>query len=147
MREGFDHSLRSPQHLWGREANGSIMKFAVGVIFFLAALGTAAQGQSQIKNVVVIFQENRTPDNLFHGLPGADIANSGLNSMGQTIPLASTSLVTNYDLGHGHANFVEMYDSGKMDGADKINISCAANASGCPPAIAQFKYVNPSEVQ
>jgi phospholipase C len=100
-----------------------------------------------IQHVVVIFQENRTPDNLFHGLPGADIANSGTNSMGQTIPLAPTSLVTNYDLGHGHANFVEMYDGGKMDGADKINISCAANASGCPPANAQFKYVNPSEVQ
>src|ERR1700732_4121695 len=100
MREGFDQSFRSPQHLWGREANGSIMKFAVGVIFFLAALGTAAQGQSQIKNVVVIFQENRTPDNLFHGLPGADIANTGLDSKGNLIPLSPVPLANRYGMEH-----------------------------------------------
>ena len=34
---------------------------------------------------VVIFQENRTPDNLFHGLPNADIADSGINSSGQIV--------------------------------------------------------------
>ena len=56
----------------------------------------------KIQHVVVIFQENRTPDNLFHGLPNADIANSGLNSKGQTIPLVPISLVTDYDLGHTH---------------------------------------------
>jgi phospholipase C len=107
-----------------------------------------ASVQSQFfQHVVVIFQENRTPDNLFHGLPGADIANSGTNSAGQTIPLAPTSLVTNYDLNHSHGSFVTMYDGGKMDGADKVTISCAANAVGCPPATPQFKYVNPSEVQ
>jgi phospholipase C len=100
-----------------------------------------------IQYVVVIFQENRTPDNLFHGLPGADIANSGTNSAGRTIPLAPTSLANNYDLNHSHGAFVEMYDGGKMDGADKISISCAAGATGCPPATPQFKYVNPSEVQ
>ena len=42
----------------------------------------------KFQHVVVIFQENRTPDNLFHGLPGADIANVGLNSEGQIISLA-----------------------------------------------------------
>jgi phospholipase C len=33
-----------------------------------------------IQHVVVIVQENRTLENLFHGLPNADIANAGLNS-------------------------------------------------------------------
>jgi phospholipase C len=108
---------------------------------------TASVLSQFFQHVVVIFQENRTPDNLFHGLPGADIANSGTDSAGQAIPLAPTSLVTNYDLNHSHASFVAMYDGGKMDGADKISISCAANASGCPPATPQFKYVNTSEVQ
>src|SRR5947209_15224173 len=45
----------------------------------------------RIKHVVVIFQENRTPDNLFQDpvliSRGADIASSGVNSLGQTIPL------------------------------------------------------------
>jgi phospholipase C len=55
---------------------------------------------NKIQHVVVIFQENRTPDNLFHGLPNADIANSGLNSLGQTIPLQPIPLANRYDLGH-----------------------------------------------
>jgi phospholipase C len=112
---------------------------------------TAAAVSQIFQHVVVILQENRTPDNLFRGLlgvvPGVDIATSGMNSAGQTIPLTQTSLATNYDLNHSHGSFVEMYDGGKMDGADKISITCAKNAVGCPPVNAQFQYVNPLEVQ
>jgi phospholipase C len=110
-----------------------------------------------IEHIVVIFQENRTPDNLFQDpvliSRGADIATSGVNSLGQTIPLTPIDLGTagsnpqNYDLGHGHANFVAMYDGGKMDGADLITCAPAAH---CPPkehSNPQFKYVNPSDVQ
>jgi phospholipase C len=100
-----------------------------------------------IKHIVVIFQENRTPDNLFHGLPGADIANSGTNSAGQTIPLTPIPLATDYDLSHAHGAFVAMYDSGKMDGADKIPISCKKGATDCPPVNPQFRYVDPADVQ
>src|SRR5213079_2750738 len=57
----------------------------------------------KIQHVVVIFQENRTPDNLFHGLPNADIAASGVNSQGQMVALTPTSLVGPYDLNHSHA--------------------------------------------
>jgi phospholipase C len=97
--------------------------------------------------VVVIFQENRTPDNLFHGFPNADIADSGVNSAGQSIPLTQIDLANDYDLSHAHPAFVDMYDGGKMDGADKIPISCVAGAVSCPPPNPQFMYVNPSEVQ
>ena len=121
---------------------------ASGSISGSTSLTVSASMFSQyIQHVVVIVQENRTPDNLFHGLPGADIANSGPNSAGQTIPLTPTSLVTNYDLGHYHRDFVAMYDGGKMDGADKTKVFCDKNATGCPPANPQFQYVNPSEVQ
>jgi hypothetical protein len=78
-----------------------------------------------IEHVVIIFQENRTPDNLFQDpvliSRGADIAASGLNSLGQTVPLSPIDLGTvgsdpqNYDLGHSHSDFVAMYDGGKMD--------------------------------
>jgi phospholipase C len=106
-----------------------------------------------IERVVVIFQENRTPDNLFQDPVliggGADIASSGLNSLGQTIQLAPMDLGTsgsspqNYDLSHSNTAFVEMYDGGKMDGADLIPCSPAANC----PANPQYKYVMPSDVQ
>ena len=99
---------------------------------------------NKIQHVVVIFQENRTPDNLFHGLPNADIANSGVNSLGQTIPLQPIPLANRYDLGHRHNDFLRMYDNGKMDGADKV-AGCNPNLAGCPPN-PQFQYVNPSDV-
>ncbi|HUE50771.1 MAG TPA: alkaline phosphatase family protein [Terriglobales bacterium] len=121
--------------------------------FLLALEGCGGSGGSsplpssgKIQHVVVIFQENRTPDNLFHGLPNADIASSGLNSSGQTIPLAPVSLVTDYDLGHTHEAFVNMYDGGKMDGADRVIVGCKPGATNCPPPNPQFAYVNPSEV-
>lgn len=104
----------------------------------------------KIKHVLVIFQENRTPDNLFHDpvlmARGADIASSGLNSLGQTIPLTPGSLVTDYDLKHSHPSFVSMYDGGKMDGADQIVVTCAPGAMNCPPPNPQFQYVNASDV-
>jgi phospholipase C len=95
----------------------------------------------------VIFQENRTPDNLFHGLPNADIADSGINSSGETIPLTPIPLANDYDLSHSHSAFEAMYDGGRMDGADKVLVVCNQNAADCPGRNLQFKYVNPSDVQ
>ena len=110
-----------------------------------------------IQHIVIIFQENRTPDNLFQDSVlisrGADIKSSGVNSLGQTIPLAPIDLGTtgtspqNYDLSHAHAAFVAMYDGGKMDGANLIPCRPAAN---CPPNAhpnPQFMYVKPADVQ
>jgi phospholipase C len=108
-----------------------------------------------IQHVVIIFQENRTPDNLFQDpvliSRGADIASSGLNSQGQTIPLQPVDLgmvgsqPANYDLGHFHVDFVSMYDGGKMDGADLV--SCAPTENCAALTNPQFRYVNPSDVQ
>src|SRR5260370_41405483 len=124
--------------------------------FIIALIGCGSGGVTpppppppaqKIQHIVIIFQENRTPDNLFHGLPGADIANSGVNSLGQTIPLTPIPLANNYDLSHAHSAFVAMYDGGKMDGADKIPVGCRAGATGCPPPNPQFQYVNPADDQ
>ena len=103
-----------------------------------------------IQHVIIIFQENRTPDNLFHDpvliARGADIASSGVNSLGQTIPLTAAPLGMDYDLDHSHPAFVAMYDGGKMDGADKVRVSCDKGAIPCPPPNAQFVYVPASDV-
>jgi phospholipase C len=109
------------------------------------------------QHIVIIFQENRSVDNLFQDpvliSRGADIASSGVNSTGQTIPLSPIDLGTaganpqNYDLGHSHRDFVAMYDGGKMDGADLITCSPTAE---CPPNAhpnPQFMSVLPSDVQ
>jgi phospholipase C len=130
------------------------MKFVVAILTLLVSLGTtAAHAQAPrdhhgVQNVVIIFQENRTPDNLFGSnpnfLPGVDIATSGVNSHGQQIPLTPVPLASNYDLSHTHPAFVAMYDNGNMDGADKVNVTCNKGAQGCPPANAQFRYVDNS---
>ena len=123
------------------------MKVAVVFLLLLASFGIpAAQSQNPIQHTVVIFQENRSPDNLFHGLPGADIATKGTNSKGKTIALTPIPLVNNYDLDHRHLSFVAMYDDGKMDGADQVGITCVPHARNCPPPNPQFKYVKVSDV-
>jgi phospholipase C len=106
-----------------------------------------------IQHIVVIFQENRSTDNLFHDSVlisrGADIASSGLNSHGETVPLSPIDLGTigpnpqNYDLGHSHYDFVLMYDGGKMDGADleSCGVTCQTHVNP------QFMYVEPSDVR
>jgi phospholipase C len=109
-----------------------------------------------IEHVVVIFQENRTPDNLFQDpvliSRGADIAASGLDSLGQTIALTPIDLGTtgsdpqNYDLDHSHAGFVTMYDGGKMDGADRV-ICYPGPGATCPAKDPQYRYVKSSDVQ
>jgi phospholipase C len=117
--------------------------------------GTAAAVSNQIpqgkfQHIVIIFQENRTPDNLFHDpvliANGADIASSGLNSSGEVVPLTPTPLGINYDLNHAHSSFVAMYDGGKMDGADQIPIACSVTVN-CPPPNAQYMYVQASDVE
>jgi phospholipase C len=102
-----------------------------------------------IQHIVVIVQENRTPDNMFQDpvliANGADVATSGVNSLGQIVPLTATPLVLPYDLNHGHADFVAMYDNGKMDGADKIKVNCFG-VPNCAPPNPQFKYVQASDL-
>ena len=104
-------------------------------------------GDSKIQHVIIVFQENRTPDNLFHDpvliAAGADIATKGVNSSGQTVSLKPGSLGIRYDLGHSHADFIAQYDGGKMDGADMVAVGCYAPPCPVNP---QFFYVNPSDV-
>jgi phospholipase C len=72
-----------------------------------------------IEHVVVIIQENRTPDYLFQGVPGADIAQYAIDSHGKRVPLRPVTLGLKHGLEHSHDAFVTDYDNGKMDGFDK----------------------------
>jgi phospholipase C len=123
------------------------MKLLATVTSLLVWLGTStAQSPTPIQHVVIIFQEDRTPDNLFQGLPNADIAKTGINSHGQKITLGPVALANNYAIEHTHGQWEAMYDGGKMDGADKQTVICNPNAKNCPPPNPQFKYVPRSQV-
>jgi phospholipase C len=110
---------------------------------------SGSSGQAKIQHIVVIFQENRTPDNLFQDpvliQRGADIQNYGINSSGVKVPLTPQPLEGNWDNDHSHYSFVVMYDGGKMDGANLIRLVCGTTCS--PPADRPFNYVPAYEVQ
>jgi phospholipase C len=129
-----------------------------GLLITLSGCGGVASNSNQppppgkINHIVVIFQENRTPDNLFHDpvliSRGADIASSGLNSQNQVIVLTPTPLVTEFDLGHSHSAFLSEWNGGLMNGADKVNVNCPPGDPNCtPPPNPQFQYVQASDVQ
>jgi hypothetical protein len=139
----------------------SVSLLLLGVAAFLLSMNGCGGGNttavittmppaSKIQHVVIIFQENRTPDNLFQDpaliANGADIQNYGVNSTGAKIPLSQIDLGTagsnpdDYDLSHAHSAFVDMCDLNTttntcaMDGADLIPIACQKNAANCDRA-------------
>jgi phospholipase C len=118
---------------------------------------------SPFKHVIVIFQENRTPDNLFQGLCGPPYgttdscsttpANGQYNiqmsnwadksSPNGTIQPALVRLANHYDLSHAHSAFTKMCDADpsgtcKMDGAG--GVACSGTCLTQP----QFRYVDNS---
>jgi phospholipase C len=125
---------------------------------------TYAQSQpattTSFQHVVVIFQENRTPDNLFQGLcttPTICNINSPTTSQyniqtgnwktkGGVIQPGPVMLANTYDLSHAHSAWVKQCDldptTGKcrMDGAAGVGCSPVANCPSNP----QFKFVENS---
>jgi phospholipase C len=114
------------------------MKFWVTpfLVFVFASAMASAQFPPQIKNVVIIVQENRTPDNLFHYLAPAcpippnaagltactsapvttncyNIAPCGVSNQGGTpvpVTLHSVPLYGSVDPNHSHGSFEQMCD-------------------------------------
>src|ERR1700729_1551164 len=105
------------------------------------------QSSSKITHVVIIFQENRTTDDLFNGFPGADTARSGMNSKGQVVPLQPISLSAPYDMGPKHADFKLEYDNGKLDGFDKDSSNCEGATVCIPKDLRTYGYVPHDEVK
>ena len=80
--------------------------------------GGGIKGKNGIDHIIVVVQENRSFDNLFHGFPGADTASRGLRHDGTSVPLVSVPLSESYDIEHGEQNFLRAYDNGRNDGFD-----------------------------
>jgi phospholipase C len=104
------------------------------------ALNPSLLVPSPIKHVVIIVQENRSVDNLFQFLRGANTQSYGLNSSGQEVPLQPRHLTAPYDLGHAHEYWMIEYAGGAMNGFDQE--LCRGR---CPPNAA-YAYVPRGEV-
>ena len=58
--------------------------------------------------------------------------------------MGRSACLLDHDLSHAHSAFLDMYDGGKMDGADKIPIGCSKGPTACPPQNAQFHTSTPA---
>jgi phospholipase C len=133
-------------------------------LFWLAgcgagSVGSGASGQllaptrfnprgtsSKIQHVVIIFQENRSTDNLFNGYPGADTVRSGLNTKGQKVPLEPVSITAPYDLNHEHPAFLLEYNGGKLNGFNNEASTCLSPTICAPQGVRAYGYVPQGEV-
>jgi phospholipase C len=122
-------------------SRGSAPGLLSAALLLLAAAPAGAQSVT-FKHIVIVVQENRTPDNLFGAQPnfepGVDISRTGVNSLGQTIHLQAEALDSCYDISHAHAAFETMLNQG-------ADLETVLPGTGCkPPANPQFKYADNS---
>jgi phospholipase C len=98
---------------------------------------------AKISHVVVIVQENRSTNDLFNALPGADTVRIVQRAHGRPMHLLPVLLTAPYDIDHSHLAF-ELEYSGNWS---SVATKCRKGAS-CPPEAARpFGYVPRSEVQ
>jgi len=81
-------------------------------------------GKGKITHVVIIIQENRSLDNLFHGFPKANTADYGRDSTGSLVKLQPESLTKPMDISHSHPSFVTEYNGGQMNGFNLVVSKC-----------------------
>jgi phospholipase C len=110
---------------------------------------TPLPGQRKIQHVVVLIQENRSFDNMFHGFPGADAASQGTISTGATVPLARVPLISPYDLYHDYPDARAGIHGGKMDGFNAVGyVFPGGRPPGyTPPPYPAYAYVRQPDVQ
>jgi phospholipase C len=107
----------------------------------VASASRSGYSSSPITHIIVVVQENRSVDNLFQFLPGANTQSYGLNLYGQQIPLKSIGLKAKYDIEHSHADWLAAYNDGAMNGWSKE--VCVGTCRRNPA----YGYVPQSEVQ
>ncbi len=97
--------------------------------------GLAIRGINLIQHIVFIIKENRTFDNIFGAVPGANGATSGKTSKGQSMPLIHQSIRMPQDIDHGWTSAHTAMDNGKMD---KFDVISGENTHGDYLAYTQF---------
>ncbi len=121
---------------------------------------------SPIQHVIIVFQENRSFNNLFMKFPGADTS-----TIGRCVPytppgfkeicndpdpqkrvvrmhpitLETCGCLGGTDISHTHASLELEYNGGKMDGFDRISLGTSGSLG--PAKFYPYAYVERSEVQ
>jgi phospholipase C len=102
------------------------------------------QLRDHIKHVVIVVQENRSFDNLFHAFPGAASANYGYMHDGTRVQLQPSDLrPKSPDLSHVWVDAINAWDSGKMDGFDLGTLGPSRPAGKYPYQYVDRKYIEP----
>jgi phospholipase C len=139
---------------------GKVVRPVFAALICLLCARVPAEAQiAQFEHVVLIIQENRTPDNLFYALCASepcsttpdsteyDIQTGNWLSTSGPVQPQPVALASKYDLAHRHEDFVSLCDynaatqSCAMDGAGGVRCSPAFH---CPQA-PQFRYVDNSK--
>jgi hypothetical protein len=113
------------------------------------AHATDVPPQGVIKHVIIVIQENRTPDNLFYADQtlydnGGNVRPTSMpsckyNGNPYSIPLRGYPLDVCFDTKHQHQDWIATYDSpgpgqpGQMDGACNIGLKTKNCTGGAPP--------------
>jgi phospholipase C len=123
--------------------------FAAGPAQSLRAGGVVPLlGKGKVKHVVIIFQENRTTDDLFNAFPGADTVKMGETTSGEKVKLEPVLLTAPYDLDHEHSAFNTDYDGGRVDGFNIERSNCSGGRQQCPRKdLRAYAYVPAEEVK
>ena len=105
---------------------------------------------SNFQHIVIIFQENRTPDNLFQGLCGQnrsqcptpyDVRNYGFDNKGHKVQLMKVPFGSPYiGSGYTHYGFVTMCDLDKTTNQCKMD-GLSSTACGTNPVTCAFLYL------
>jgi phospholipase C len=130
------------------------MKYTLTTVLLFSCLAASAQAQiSQFQHIIVLFQENRTPDNLFYALcesfscskhpTNSQYNIQKANWLDKTSPTGvtqpfGTTLTHGYGLGHGHTAFIRQCDLNKDDNPPQCRMDGAAFTS---PNHGSFGYV------
>lgn len=144
------------------------MKLFAKGFFLLLGLGSSliyaqsmAPNTTSFQHVVVIVQENRTPDNLFQGLcTSPTICNSVNPSTSQydiqtsnwldnavpggVIQPLTVQLANSYDLSHAHSAWVAQCDKNPTSGLCQMDGAAGVHCSGTCPSQPQFRFVDNS---
>ena len=102
------------------EKERSILKRMYLCVLLLLGAASPLLSQTRFQHIVMVVQENRTPDNLFGSNPtfepGVDISVTTRSRTGVLVAATPSPLAGCFDLDHTHQNWVKEYHAGKMDG-------------------------------
>ncbi|HEV3092636.1 MAG TPA: alkaline phosphatase family protein [Candidatus Cybelea sp.] len=101
---------------------------------------------SKIRHVVIIVQENRSTDDLFGGLPGAETSRVGRNSTGGRVRLREVLLTAPYDVSHEHSSYLIEHANGKLNGFNLAKSTCQVGEHCLPKALRPYGYVPHAEI-